>query len=138
MPKVDRVVYAVRPKSLQPGYDGQPAPLVPGEDVTSEGETWFHPYSGAAPYKVEDAPRFRAVLTDPQGGVWYLCHGAPGITQEPAAAIAFRTQQIASRAGHSAIYGEPNAFWESERKAAANTRARMKGWANSTEPVTDR
>ena len=24
----------------------------PGEDVTTEGETWFHPYSGAAPFKV--------------------------------------------------------------------------------------
>lgn len=25
---------------------------LPGEDVTHEGQTWFHPYSGQAPTRV--------------------------------------------------------------------------------------
>ena len=52
MSKILARVRAVRPRP-EP-YPGAPVYLTAGEDVTtSDGQTWFHPYSGAAPHRVE-------------------------------------------------------------------------------------
>lgn len=69
-----------------------------------------------------------ARLTSPAGAVSYVCYEAPGHTSDPAAATRFATDRVAWRAANAAIYGDPNAFWPSERRAAANTRQRMRGW----------
>jgi len=34
---------------------GAPSPLLEGEDIeTSDGEVWFHPYDGSAPWRLKE------------------------------------------------------------------------------------
>lgn len=45
------------------------------------------------------------------------------------------TKTVAERAAIAAIYGNPNAFWESERRAAVATRKARKGWNYTLKAV---
>lgn len=72
-------------------------------------------------------------FTDPAGAVTFLCHDAPGHTQDPAAAVRFVSDAVAYRAANAAIYGDPNAFWNSERESAKLARDRMSGWRATVE-----
>lgn len=74
-----------------------------------------------------------AKLTSPAGDVVYVCHAAPGHTPNASAAIRFASDRAAWRAANAAIYGSPDAFWNSERASAAATRERMRGWTASIE-----
>tara|TARA_R110000868_G_scaffold354796_1_gene616077 strand:+ start:164 stop:421 length:258 start_codon:yes stop_codon:yes gene_type:complete len=74
-----------------------------------------------------------AILTDPAGVSAFLCYAAPGLTQDRSAATAFASEHVARRAANAAIYGEPDAFWPSERASAARTRRERKGWTATTE-----
>jgi len=76
-----------------------------------------------------------ARLTDPQGRTFYLCREAPGYTPDRDKAIEFINAHVATRAGSAAIYGDSEAFWNSERESARLTRERMKGWSAEAEPV---
>ena len=77
--------------------------------------------------------RHLVILTDPAGVSAFLCYAAPGLTQDRDAATAFASEHVARRAANAAIYGEPNAFWTSERESAAHTRRERKGWTATTE-----
>lgn len=74
-----------------------------------------------------------AKLTDPKGAVRFLCYDAPGHTADRNAATRFANDSVAWRAANAAIYGDPNAFWDSERRSAAATRDRMRGWSATVE-----
>lgn len=76
-------------------------------------------------------------LTDPHGRVAYLCYGAPGVTPDPAGATRFATDRAAWRAANASLYGEPDAFWNSERAGAVATRLKMRGWLASIEATPD-
>jgi hypothetical protein len=72
---------------------------------------------------------------DPKGGVHFISREAPGLTQERAEAFVFNNAPAAHYSAYSARYGDPHAFWESERRSAALTAAARKGWAFAAEPL---
>lgn len=55
------------------------------------------------------------------------------LTHDRDVATAFASEHVARRAANAAIYGEPDAFWASERESAAAIRHARKGWTATTE-----
>lgn len=72
-------------------------------------------------------------LLSPKGETEYVCYDAPGHTPERAKATRFITDSAAWTAARAVIHGDPNAFWNSERRSAEITRERMKGWTATVE-----
>lgn len=83
------------------------------------------------------AVRHLCEVTAPDGAVSYICYAAPGKTPDPMQATAFISKGIAESAGRSLLFGDPRAFWESERRSAENTRRAHVGWTFRAVPVTD-
>ena len=81
-------------------------------------------------------PRHIVRARAPDGAESFVCYAAPGLTPDRRAATRFNSREIAARVARSERWGEPAAFWESERRSAAATRAARKGWEFSVEPVT--
>jgi len=48
-------------------------------------------------------------------------------------ATRFASAHVATRAANAAIYGDPAAFWNSERESAARTRRERRGWTADVE-----
>lgn len=71
----------------------------------------------------------------PDGALAFVCYDAPGLTPDRAKATAFTNRAAAERAAHRARWGDPGAFWNSERASAAATRTRMAGWTFEVEPA---
>lgn len=78
------------------------------------------------PERLNDG-KFLVVLLSPDKSerVW-LCYGPH--SPDGQEAIRFETREAANARGNASIYGEPKAFWNSERQSAENTRRRMRGW----------
>lgn len=74
-----------------------------------------------------------AKVTDPAGLASYLCYECPGLTPDRDKATRFVSRHVATRAANAAIYGEPEAFWNSERESAERVRRERLGWTASVE-----
>jgi hypothetical protein len=72
-------------------------------------------------------------LRAPDGAESFLCYDCPGHTPDAARATRFATDAVAWRAARAAVYGNPDAFWDSERRNAELTRQRMAGYVASVE-----
>lgn len=72
-------------------------------------------------------------VTAPDGKAWLLSWN--GLTDDPAQATAFANRNVALRAAGNMVHGDPNAFWESERRSAALARQKYRGWKTSAVPV---
>ena len=67
-----------------------------------------------------------AEFTRPDGSICF--QGNRSFVESQAEAFLFSNATAAYWSGHAAIFGEPRAFWESERKSAALCLASHKGW----------
>lgn len=94
------------------------------------------PYGAPIMQAVPAAEPHRVRFTSPTGEEFFSCYEAPGMTKDPAKATAFRNLAVATRVASAEIYGDPDAFWNSERESAKRTRERMKGWKAAPEPLT--
>lgn len=72
---------------------------------------------------------------DPAGAESFICWKAPGLTPDRADAQHFTNKPAAQRAAHSSRWGDPAAFWNSERASAAATRKAREGWTFEVEPA---
>lgn len=78
------------------------------------------------PERLNDG-RFLVAVISPDGKErQWLCYGPH--SPDGREATRFASRAVAERAGNAAIYGEPGAFWNSERQSAENTRRKMRGW----------
>jgi hypothetical protein len=75
---------------------------------------------------------------DPDGDVHFVAyvHGAAVFTGHSAKAARFTNERAANAVAYRLRWGEPLAFWESERRSAARTREQMRGWTFTAEPST--
>ena len=76
-----------------------------------------------------------AILIDTKGNEHFVAYGPH--TQDRAGATRFINGSVAIKAACRIIYGDRDAFWESERRAAENTRREHKGWTYRIEEVDD-
>lgn len=77
--------------------------------------------------------RYATEFTKPDGS---KCFGAYGPhVNTISEASHFINERIALKSGNSTIYGNPNAFWNSERESSKNSAVRHKGWKFRVVPV---
>ena len=79
--------------------------------------------------------RFLAILIDPKGEEWFLAYGPKTKLRDKA--TRFATAHVANKAASAIVWGNPDAFWNSERQHAENTRREHKGWTWRIEEVPD-
>ncbi len=80
-------------------------------------------------------PRAIAILIDPKGAESFVAYGPE--TDDRAQATRFLNAAVAVKAACSRIYGDPDAFWNSERESARLTREAHRGWSYRVEEVED-
>ena len=76
-----------------------------------------------------------AILIDPQGGEHFVAYGPH--TQNREEATRFISGEIAIKAARRSIFGDPHAFWGSERESARRTREAHKGWSYRIEELSE-
>ena len=76
-----------------------------------------------------------AILIEPTGEEHFLAYGPT--TKDRAQATRFINSSVAVKAACAIIYGDRDAFWESERQHAANTRREHKGWSYRVEEIEE-
>lgn len=74
-----------------------------------------------------------AILIDPKGEEYFLACGPH--TKNRAEATEFASAEIALKAARAAIFGDPLAFWNSERESARRTREEHRGWSFRIEEI---
>lgn len=80
--------------------------------------------------------RHLARLSDAAGAfAGFICYAAPGLTPDRDKATRFVNRAVACGAASAFIYGDPAAFWPSERESAKRAAAAHKGWTYDAEPV---
>ena len=79
------------------------------------------------------AGRYLCILIEPNGDEWFSAYGPH--TKARSEATEYTNEQAAHRAGRSSIYGNPDAFWDSERRSAALTAKEHRGWTYRVEPA---
>lgn len=77
--------------------------------------------------------RYLVIYTDSQGAEWFHAYGPKTKIRDKA--TRFATAHVAHKAGNATIWGNPDAFWDSERQHAANTRKEHVGWSFRVEEV---
>jgi len=76
-----------------------------------------------------------AILIDPQGEEWFMAYGPKTKLRDKASR--YISAEVAMKAARAIIFGHPDAFWNSERQHAENTRREHKGWSYRIEEVPD-
>lgn len=79
--------------------------------------------------------RALAILINPEGEEFFLSYGPATKIRDKA--TRYLNPSVAISAARSAIFGDPNAFWESERQHAANVCRERKGWTFRVEEVPE-
>jgi hypothetical protein len=74
-----------------------------------------------------------AILIEPCGAEHFITHGPDSDKREEA--LRFLNAFVATKAACSRIYGYRDAFWNSERTHAENTRREHRGWSYRVEEV---
>jgi hypothetical protein len=79
--------------------------------------------------------RALAILIEPSGEEHFIAYGPT--TKDRAQATRFLNPSVAVKAACNIIYGDRDAFWNSERQHAENTRREHRGWSYRVEEVKD-
>jgi hypothetical protein len=74
-----------------------------------------------------------AILIDPRGDESFIAYGSN--TKDKDSATRFLNGTVAIRAARSRIFGDPDAFWNSEREHARRTRKEYRGWSYRIEEI---
>lgn len=96
-------------------------------DVANESARQLAARPIVEPDRLNDGKFLVALVSPDKSERLWLCYGPN--SPDGREASRFLSHDVAARAGHAAIYGNPNAFWNSERQSAENTRRRMRGWS---------
>jgi hypothetical protein len=75
------------------------------------------------------------ILIEPSGDEWFVAWGPN--TKDRAEAMRFLNASVGVKVACERIFGSRDAFWESERQHAANTRIEHKGWSYRIEEVDE-
>ncbi len=79
--------------------------------------------------------RYLVIYIDPTGEEWFDAYGPKTKLRDKA--TRFATAHVARKAATNTIFGNPDAFWNSERQHAENTRREHRGWTFRVEEVPD-
>lgn len=74
-----------------------------------------------------------AILIDPQGEEWFSAYGP--MTKDRDKATEYISAEIATKAALNTFGRSAQAFWNSERIAEDNARARYRGWTFRVQEI---